>query len=364
MVFRDDNPACPPEKRYKAVSQNVKKNEAGEKNYTLLCFFSPDGIHFTKGYPLTNKGHFDSLNVVFWDAELGRYRGYIRDLYPLSDTGSASAYGPDEKTDDGMRKICYMESEDFDHWSDPVPLDFGDREDYPLYTNNVMRYYRAPHMFIGFPTRYMERRAWNGSFEELGGKEKRLQRMEQSPRYGLAITDCIFMCSRDGQRFHRYDEAYLRPQMENGYNWVYGDCYPARGLFETPAADKDAPNEISFFCPPRKWTGVYTELQRFTVRLDGFVSLHAGYAEKEIVTKPFSYSGENLYINFATSARGYMTFTLCCEGKEYHSCETFGNTTDRRVAFEDGVVAALAGREVVLRVHMRDADLYAIRFGS
>ena len=107
------------------------------------------------------------------------------------------------------------------------------------------------------------------------------------------------------------------------------------------------------------------KLVRYTLRPDGFASLYAGYREeKVIVTKPFVYQGNHLYVNFSTSARGYLYVTLTCDGKEYHSCETFGDALDRKVAFEADTVASLAGREVIMTVRMRDADLYAIRFGE
>jgi len=92
------------------------------------------------------------------------------------------------------------------------------------------------------------------------------------------------------------------------------------------------------------------------------MSLHAGAKEKRIVTKPFQFDGSEMRINFATSARGYLFITLTAEdGTVLESCETFGNSTDRRVHF-DGDAAALAGKAVTMTVRMLDADLYAIRF--
>ena len=49
------------------------------------------------------------------------------------------------------------------------------------------------------------------------------------------------------------------------------------------------------------------------------------------------------------------------DGHVLSSCETFGDSTDRRVRF-DGNVGDFAGRPVVLTVNMFDADLYAIMF--
>ena len=35
--------------------------------------------------------------------------------------------------------------------------------------------------------------------------------MKFHPRYGTVITDGLFMTSRDGRTFHRWDEAFIRP---------------------------------------------------------------------------------------------------------------------------------------------------------
>lgn len=350
MVFRDDNPACPPEKRYKAI--------LSQENRTLWYFYSADALHFSKGGILTDQGSFDSLNVAFWDSLAKKYRCYFRAGHA---PGSREALR--YLNESHVRDIRYMESEDFEHWTDPVLLDFGDAEDIALYTNVVQPYYRAPHMLIGFPSRYNYRRQWTKTFDELCGQEARRKRCDVEERLGLVTTDCVFMCSRDGIRFTRHDEAFLRPGIENGKNWVYGDGYPTRGIIETPSEIEGAPNELSMYIFDNHWNGP-TRLWRYTLRLDGFVSLHAGATEKVIVTKPFLYDGDALFINFSTSAWGSMYFTLIGEdGTRYESLETFGDAIDRRVHFEnEDAVAALRSTPVTLEIRMRDADLYSLKF--
>jgi hypothetical protein len=66
MVFRDDNPACPPEKKYKAIGVDYTEVN-GETTECLNLFYSEDAIHFTFDRILTTDGAFDSLNVCFWD---------------------------------------------------------------------------------------------------------------------------------------------------------------------------------------------------------------------------------------------------------------------------------------------------------
>lgn len=343
MVFRDENPACSPDRRYKAV---------GSFGCGLWCFFSADGIRFSTGYKLAVEGFFDSLNVVFRDPLANRYRGFIRGFHNARIPGK-----------DKVRDIRYVESEDFLSWTPAEELRYNDAEDIPLYTNCISPYFRAPHIFVGFPSRYIERKVWDDSFEELCGKEKRLARMKIHPRYGLAVTDCVFMTSRDGLHFHRFGSAFMRPEIENGRNWVYGDCYPARGFAVTKPPFPGAPDELSMYVFTNHWMGIPATLDRYAIRMDGFASLHADAGEETVLTKFFTFDGKDLFVNFETSAMGYIRFTLCdSEGNEYTSCEHFGNSPDRRIRFGDGVIASLAGRPVRLRIRMKDADLYSIQF--
>ncbi len=351
MVFKDTNPSCPADERYKAVCQFAHHRPYRPE---LICYFSADGIRFRKGHVITDKGYFDTLNVAFYDESIRKYRCYFRSFHAVPESGDLNA---------GVRDIRYIESEDFINWSEPVMLDFGDAEEVPLYTNLIGSYHRAPHMLVGFPTRYIERREWTPAFDELCGREKRLERMNAHPRYGLTVTDCLFMCSRDGVHFKRYDEAFMRPEAEYPTGWVYGDCYPSYGLIETPSAIPGADNELSFYIFDGHWMGEPTRLYRYSMRMDGFASLHAGAKEKLIVTKEFSFDGDTLYANIATSARGYAYFTLKGEdGSLLTSCEIFGNSTDKRIRFPGDDLSAFRGKPVTLTVRMREADLYSIQF--
>ena len=351
MVFIDENPSCLAEEKYKAVAFYLNKETRAPE---LHSYISADGIHFTKKGIVTDKGQFDSLNVAFWDESAGKYRCYFRSFHNVPESGDLNA---------GVRDIRYIESTDFISWTDPVMLDYGDAEDIPLYTNLVQPYARAPHMLVGFPSRYAEYPEWTATFDELAGREKRLERMKHHPRYGLTVTDCVFMCSRDGWHFKRYDEAFMTPGSEVPTNWVYGDCYPSYGLIETPSAIPGADRELSFFAFDNHWMGIPTELYRYSMRMDGFVSLHAGAKERLIVTNPFTFEGSELFANLATSARGHVVFTLTDEaGAEYSSCRTFGNSTDKRIHFGENVLSSLAGKQVTLTMRIKDADIYSIQF--
>ena len=353
MVFRDPNQAEGSEELYKAVASQVVDGVNA-----LWCYTSPDGFRFKRSWEITRLGMFDTLNIAFWDKYTDRYFAYIRGFHkPKGQEDKPADFAVD------VRDIRVLTSPDFHEWTEPKLIDFKGGEDYPLYTNVAQKYGRADHIFIGFPTRYVERHEWTGSFERLCGREKRLERMKSSRRYGLTVTDCVFMSSRDGFRWDRTDEAFMRPGPEEPYNWVYGDAYPARGLVETPGSYPGTDDELSLFAPTNHWSGTPAMLWRYTLRMDGFISRHSGYKESLVVTRPFVYGGDMLHINFSTSARGYLYFTLrAADGSVINSEEIFGDRTDRIVDFTGGSLADLRGKEVVMEIRMSDADIYSFRF--
>lgn len=348
FVFKDTNPACTDGERYKALFA-----WKGALWYAL----ADDGIHFRRVAPITDKGFFDTLNTCHWDPYRKQYRLYVRSFhdYPEGDLNA------------GIRDIRVLTSRDFVSWTGPEPLEYPGSPDVPLYTNVVMPYYRADHMLVGFPTRYVERRSWTQNFDRLCGAERRKQRAAIHPRYGLTTTDCVFMCSRDGKVWTRNDEAFIRPGKENPYSWVYGDAYPTYGMIETPSDFPGEEQDLSMFVNVKHWSQEPAVLYRFTIRPDGFVSRHAGFEPKTLLTKPFVFKGERLYLNFETSALGYLFAEMTDKNgrplEGYRSCELFGNALDRKVDFADDL-KKLEGRAVRLRFTFSDADLYAYRFGE
>ena len=346
-MFKDPHPGCPADELYKGVGSD------GRDGY-LWCFTSADGIRFKKAWRMTNCGKFDTLNVAFWDRHTGQYRAYIRDFHQV----------PGNDLNAGIRDIRWMVSDDFKSWSIPVQLDFGGGADYPLYTNVVQPYYRADHLFIGFPSRYVERQAWTPNFDQLAGAVRRRRRMQASPRYGLAVTDCVFMSSRDGKQWQRWDEAFMTPGLEREYNWVYGDCYPALGLIETERELPYAPPDLSLYTFENHWGQIPACLRRHALRLDGLVSYRATYRPCTVALEPFVFAGRRLSLNVATSAAGGVRVKLRGEERELNSVEIFGDSLDRTVVFEDGEVAALAGKPVTMELTMSDAEVYSFQFAA
>lgn len=381
MVFRDDNPLCPADEKYKGIAafdEPLKPN--GEKGeFRLFSFLSADGIKFRLGNMLTNKGYFDSLNVVYWDDKAELYRGFVRGVHSEGSDPSSVVGGQENwdkvrgiikgKEKDSVfniiRDVLYIESKDFKTWSDPVWLKYADNEEIQMYSNCISPYFRAPHMYVGFPARYFERTEWTPNYDQLTGREQRIERMEEGKRGGLVVSDCGFMTSRDGVHFQRFGNAFMRPGMENGRNWVYGDGFLTRGMAVTPSIYEGEEKEISLYMHENSLMGIPVQLFRHTIRLDGFVSLCATNKEEIIVTKPFVYDGDQLYANISTSARGYLYFTLVSEtGERFESCEIFGDATEKKISFHEMCVSKLSGQCVTLEIRLFDADIYGIRFGD
>jgi hypothetical protein len=344
--FKDTNPACPPEERYKAVGGTVTSKG-------LLTFKSADGIHWSKlsDGPVVTKGAFDSHNTVFWNDDAKRYSMYVRNVT------------------EGLRSIGLAHSTDFRSWSEPVTLTYPGSPPQEMYVNHIAPYYRAPHVLFGFPTRYVAR-PLSSHVKKLPPVELRAQLIAADRRIGTDLTDGVFMSSRDGLAFQRWDEAFLRPGPQGEGRWIYGDNYQGYGLFETKAATPGVPNEISMHYSEGAWRKEEHCLRRYTIRLDGFVSLHAPLAGGELITKPLRFAGRQLSLNYATSAAGSVRVEVQdATGKALpgyslaEADELFGDSTDESAVWKDSAdVSGLAGKEVRLRFVLKDADVFAFQF--
>ena len=247
---------------------------------------------------------------------------------------------------------------------------FGDAPAEHLYTNQIKPYYRAPHLLIGFPARYVDR-GWVDATRRLPSLKLREQRAKTHPRYGSAVTDGLFMTSRDGLTFRRWNEAFLQPGLRTRHNWAYGDNYIAWHVVETASALAGAPRELSLYASESYWHGKGSGLRRYTLRCDGFVSVSAGHPGGRLLTRPLVFEGRQLEINFATSAAGSLRVEIQddkgepVEGFALADCpDIFGDSLATKVQWSsDADLAALAGRPVRLLFELADADLYSFQFG-
>lgn len=367
--FKDANPRCPSESRYKACGRGRPlADEPSPYQHGLYALQSADGIHWelVRDEPVITEGKFDSQNLMFWDAEHGLYRAYWRD----------SRRG-DQNVPDG-RDVRTATSQDGVHWGESRMLAYrpgrrGTRDTdgaaHQYYTNGVQVYHRAPHLFVGLPMRYIDR-GWTASTDELPELARRKRISGQLKRLGTAITDTMFLTSRDGFVFHVWPEAFIRPGIARPGSWFYGDAATALGIVETRSAWEGAPNELSFYVRENARSEAPGRLRRYTLRLDGFVSAGASLTGGELLTKPLVFEGNRLEINFSTSAGGTVHVEIQdgegtpVPGFTLGECHAqYGDQLDRIVSWRSGAdVSKLAGKPARLRFILRDADLYSFRF--
>jgi hypothetical protein len=353
--FIDANPAAPPEARYKATGAGMKTAKG------VWAFQSPDGIHWKPmaDRPVFTQGVFDSQNVSFWSPVERQYVLYYR---VFSEAGYK-----------GTRMVNRAVSDDFVQWKDEGPIAFPQGEGpQPLaqfYVSQIKTYERAPHLYLGFPARYVDR-GLTASTRLLPEWELREKRAGVSPRYGSVVTDSVLISSRDGRNFRQSDDVFLRPGLRTRHNWSYGDNYLAWHVVETRSTRDDQPRELSLYATESYFTGRDSRLRRFSLRIDGFGSIHAKSRDGECWTKPLRFAGNELSLNYATSAAGSIRVAVLnadrspIAGLGWEDCDLiYGDSLDRRVSWKgQSSLAHLANRPVVLQFKLREADLYAMKF--
>jgi len=350
--FRDPNPDCRPDQLWKAVGGGFRRPHDG-----LYLMASPDGIKWSlvSDQPFLSGYALDSNNTVHWMAEEGCYRIFLRHW-------SEGVYA-------GIRIIMTATSPDLKNWTEPVELDFCGSPPQHLYDNNLAPYYRAPHIWLGFPTRYIER-PWSPTIEALPEVGHRRLRSKMKERFGTGLTEPLLISSRDARVFHRWEEAFMRPGLCSEGNWTYGDNYLAWGMIETDSELPGGGKELSFYATEHYWREESTTLRRCTLRVDGFVSINATMKGGEFVTKPLTFSGNRLSLNISTSAGGSARVEIQdADGRplpgytEADCHEIVGDTLDYTVRWKHGTdVGPLSDSPVRLRVLLHDADLYSLCF--
>jgi hypothetical protein len=319
--------------RYKAL--------AGTSRTGLVAFVSEDGLRWKKlrDEPVIPKGAFDSQNVPMWSESERCYVCYFRVFV------------------DRVRRISRTTSKDFINWTQPVLMNYGDGPIEHLYTNQTHPYFRAPHIYVGVAARFMPGR------QVLTAEQAKA--INVNPGYFRDCSDGVLITTRGGDRYDRtFPEGFLTPGIGLG-NWVSRTNYPALNIVPT------GPNEMSLFVN-QNYGQPTSHLRRYSLRLDGFAAAVARYRGGEFVTKPVTFKGDELGLNFATSAAGGIRVEIQdAAGKAIpgftlaDAVETIGNETDRVARWKSGSdVSKLAGRPVRVRFVMKDARLYSFQFRS
>jgi len=328
--FKDARPGVPRDEQYKALGGHFRPPEgwlrktqgdaAVEESKQLpgglASFVSPDGIHWKKlkqDAVTCEQKAFDSQNVSFWSVAEQQYVCYFR----IFDRG------PGDKR--GCRAVARTTSKDFLNWTRPTIMK-GRAPNEEWYTNGTHPYFRAPHIYIAPATRYLEKEATN--------------------------TRVILMTTRAGS--DTYDRSFGQedfvpdPDPGNRRNYIAWNSV------------QTGPRELSF----------YRLGKRYTLRLDGFGSVHADDNVGELITKPLKFSGRRLLVNFKTRGDGCLQVELLDAAGSpipgwtiQDNVPLSGDEIEKEVAWKDGSdLGRWSGKPIRLRLVMKRADLYALRF--
>ncbi len=300
----------------------------------LFAFASEDGIHWrklsTKPVITSAEFAFDSQNVSFWSELEKCYICYFRRWKNNPEFSRAEIENAPYKdfVKYHLRSISRTTSEDYINWSEPEALDPNAPGEH-LYTSQVQPYFRAPHIYLATPTRLM-------------------------PEHGYS-TDIMFMSTRDGKKFDRtFMEAFIRPGLGDQY-WGNRANYAALNF--VPISEEEMALHL-------------TKGRRFSLRTDGFASLHADSRGGVMITKPLTFSGQELEVNFATSIVGNIAIEIQdvagkpIAGFTKNDCQIITGDKIKQLVYWrlDSILGRLSDRPVRLVFTMMDADLFSFKF--
>ena len=350
----DNRPGVPAEERYKGFAHPYDASGAIDVLGGLDAYSSPDGYVWKKmsDKPLFGRLEqyyhaYDTQNIPLWSEAENCYVAYIR------------------VTEWGSRYIARSTSKDFLNWESVATMVVIHKDRVnrisptapfeQFYTNQTSVYFRAPHIYIATPARFMEgRRVLTDEQAKDAGIDK---------DYIYDCSDVVLLTSRGGNRYDQtFLETFIRPGI--GYsNWTSRNNFAVCNIVPTGETEMSIYVNANYATPN-------CEIRRYTLRLDGFASLHAPYKGGTFVSKPLTFSGKKLSLNFSTSAAGGLKVQLeQVDGTPYpgfalDDCvEIIGDEIARNVLWKNGSdVSALAGKIVRIRIVMKDAELYSLKF--
>jgi hypothetical protein len=333
--FLDKNPDCPPDEKYKALGGTQKSG--------LIAFISPDGVHWKKlrEEAVFTDGLFDSQNVAFWSESEKKYLCYFR-------TWTGEGYSC-------FRSVGRSTSDDFINLTAKEQMTFGDTPLEHLYTQQTSPYYRAPQIYVAIGARFMPNRQVIN--------EEEAKKINVNPNYFKDCSDAVMLTSRGGNNYDRtFMESFVRPGI-GIQNWVSRSNYPALNVVQTSDIEMSLYVNENYAQPT-------AHIKRYSMRTDGFASLRAGYNGGEMITKPFTFSGKELEINYSTSAAGEIKIEIQDEhgnplpGYALEDSQAIiGNEIKKVVSWNGNPdLEKLRSKPVKLRFFIIDANLYSFKF--
>jgi hypothetical protein len=324
---------------------------------------SPDGRRWTLGRPATDPAFRcwvdwrpgtvasgDSHSLVGWMPDRGRYVALVRNwaLVP-----------------NGFRTICYTESADFLSWSPPVNVlspDEGDPWGTEFYYMTVRPY---GELFLGLICvfhNFSERKS--ATQPPAAVAPPGLAHLDQRLELRLAYSRDLQVWRHVGGRRPflplgepgAWDSGMLFGASMLDHDdeiWLYYGGTPMRHIWE------DLQHAGKTICGVRQeMCGGLARLRR-----DGFVSLSAGVAPAEMVTKPAQLTARPS-LNLLTRGDGRLTAQLLDgEGAPIAGAppsELRGDALDAPLELAPALLERLMGERVRLRISAADAELFAV----
>ena len=328
---------------------------------------SADGIHWTPyngGKPVTYRAA-DTYNQVFWDPWERTYR-----LITRTDFGSGG--GPRERTiakDFEVRGSRLMTNPDIQK----RPADW-----------NLVK-----HMaFIREgPKEYLRRQIYSMTVWQYSGVYFGLVFVYDYPA-DISEGREVDYVRRHERNVLNFYLATSRDCEHWDFQWVYaGQPLVPRGPDRSFDKDSVAPASTIVTLDERHWlyyqgnnerhtcyevdppltTEPSKKLGLATLRLDGFVRLHAGFDRATVVTRPFVLEGDRLQVNVDASAGDVRVEVLDAgaqpiAGYSGESAKAYERVDALRLEPTwSQPLSALRGKKIRLRFSLRFADLYAFQ---
>ena len=349
-----------PEKRFKAVIGT------GDSSERMGISWSPDGLHWTDhpDNPVLDKGL--GAGRVIWEESLNQYVGYFRPMpwlvYP-------------ERGPRGIRVLGRSTSPDFIQWTlpqDDVVLVPDDQDDTGIEFYN-MALFKYEDCYIGFLWIYYNYTHTGNSDPITGGRPSDAEGLDK-------LMDSQLAFSRDGHVWTRVCDRQLFMGCGKPGNWDEMEIHPSgmverdgelkiyyTGRIDGHGQRKSRVTET--IVEGREVTGA---VGLATLRLDGFVSVNAGKAGGELMTRPFDPgTGEKIFMN-ANAPKGRIAVEVLdqyaepLEGFAREVAIPFtGDAIDYEVQWKErSALEGLNGSPIRLRFVMKNAELYSFRIGS
>ncbi len=343
-VFRDDNPAVPPQERYKLVYGGGGR--IGDTPYLhIAAAASPDGLHWRHVADAITPWYTDTMNVCFWDPARGEYMLYVRYWTGKLEYRDGRLVG---REDYGKRGVGFCSSR---NWLDfPRPRlvlapDEADPDDVDLYNSAARKYPLAQRAYMMFISAFCH------------------------------SSDCLdvqLATSRDGEHWQR---LVREPVVRLGPAGSFDSDQIYVGAGQALVGD-----EVWMYYGG--WSSGHnaTRPGQATARIgrvrwlrDRFAGWRAGHQGGQLVTKPIAFRGRRLTVNYDAGASGVLRVAV--ERADGQQIAGFGladcqplrrNQLDGQVKWAAGADAltSLAGVPVRLRFQGRDVTVYSFRFSD